>query len=77
MKHSSMSSWTIQDLAELTVKALELEEEKSYCTNCMVIPVDEGSEYCPSCYGELFADEIADSLAERFEQQIACERGLY
>lgn len=77
MKHSIVSSWTVEDLAELTVKALELEEEKSYCVNCMVIPVDDNSEYCPSCYGELFADEIADSLAERFQQQIAIEGGLY
>ncbi len=78
-----LTAWTNEDLAQLTCKAIEqlelfdVSEYTTYCARCSVVPTTVQEYFCVGCYADLYADAICDALAERYQESVAVEKGLY
>lgn len=81
---STVTNWTVGDLAVLAMSAMEracdmadeaalaAETEQEYCESCMVIAVDTGEKYCVSC-----ANDVVEWLAQQWDEQTKGEHGWY
>lgn len=78
---SSMTSWTQEDIAQLTEKALHLALlTPDYCDHCTVAAILPGEKYCRHC-ANIIAQQIYaayyDALAQEYMEALNTEKGLY